>query len=122
MRFHPNAYGFIFTALKYAQALFGKSATSPAAEEHAHISGPQLLEGVRLYAVGHFGRLAKTVFNTWGIYTTEDFGRIVFELVERGDMRKTDRDQLSDFCDVYDFDQVFVTAYPIDVEDAFSKD
>ena len=54
------------------------------------------------------------------VHTTEDFGRIVFELVERGEMKKTDQDSLDDFCDIYKFDEVFDEQYIVDVSRAFS--
>jgi uncharacterized repeat protein (TIGR04138 family) len=59
------------------------------------------------------------VFAHWGARCTADFGRIVFELIERGEMRKTDRDTLEDFVEVFDFDQALVREYPIDTRAAF---
>lgn len=55
--------------------------------------------------------LAKTVLNHWGLRTTEDFGKIVFALVEAGLMRKTDEDTLEDFQGVYDFDEEFAETF-----------
>ena len=92
-----------------------------AEEESAHISGKELLEGVRLLAQEKYGLLAQTVFRSWGVESTGDFGRIVFELVERGEMRKTERDQLADFVDVYDFHEAFDQNYTIDVRNAFKE-
>lgn len=89
--------------------------------EDAHISGQELLIGIREFATQQFGYLARTVFNQWGLKETEDFGRIVFELVERGDMRKTDNDRMEDFVDVYDFGEVFESDYRIDTSSAFSR-
>ena len=88
--------------------------------EEAHISGAELLEGIRQFAKTQFGGMAKTVFNQWGLTATEDFGRIVFELVERGDMRKTENDQIDDFVDIYDFEDAFHRDYQIDTSKAFS--
>lgn len=122
-KYHPNAYRFIFPALRFSQNLFQQvsgAGTDPN-ETESHISGQELVHGVRLYAAEQFGLLAKTVFNSWGIHTTEDFGRIVFELVERGEMKKTDHDSLDDFCDVYDFEEVFDDQYIVDVSRAFSS-
>jgi uncharacterized repeat protein (TIGR04138 family) len=72
-------------------------------------------------AVERFGLLTTTVFGRWGVASTADFGRIVFELVERGEMRKTERDQLSDFFGVYDFHEVFDHGYQIDTSKAFQR-
>lgn len=72
-----------------------------------HVSGQELLEGIRLYAVKEYGPLAKTVLNYWGIFETEDFGKIVFLLVEIGLLRKQPEDKIEDFRNVYNFDQAF---------------
>ena len=65
--------------------------------------------------------MTRTVFRHWGVRSTDDFGNIVFELIERGEMSKTDRDQLSDFLDVYDFEDVFDRDYRVEVNRAFTK-
>lgn len=114
--YHANAYQFVFAALQYAQEKLGRDRSS---EQAGHISGPELLDGVREMASRHFGLMARTVLASWGVTTTEDFGRIVFELIESGRMRKTDDDQLEDFIDVYDFTEVFDEAYQIDTSVAF---
>ena len=59
------------------------------------------------------------MFRHWGITSTEDFGRIVWDLIEGGEMRRTDRDQLSDFSSVYDFEETFDRDYQIDTSAAF---
>jgi len=90
-----------------------------AVEPQAHITGPELLEGIREFALEEFGLMARTVFHCWSIHTTEDFGRVVFDLIERREMSKTDGDQLSDFIDVYDFEEALDNQYRIDVSRAF---
>lgn len=120
-RFHPNSYAFVYQALRYTQQSLNRAASHGTGSEEAHISGPELLEGIRTYALGQFGLMTRTVFRHWGIRATGDFGRIVFELIERGEMSKTDRDQLSDFNDVYDFEDAFDRDYQIDVSGAFNK-
>lgn len=72
-----------------------------------HVSGQQLCMGLRDYAIKQFGLLARTVLNSWNIRRTEDFGRLVFILVESGIMRKSEEDSLDDFSGVYDFDETF---------------
>jgi uncharacterized repeat protein (TIGR04138 family) len=119
LRYHPQAYLFVTEALRHAQELVGKDHVED--EESAHISGRELLEGVRGLASKQYGMMAPCVFATWGINTTEDFGHIVFEMVERDELRKTERDQLSDFCDVYNFADVFRDRYAINTDKAFSS-
>jgi uncharacterized repeat protein (TIGR04138 family) len=81
--YHPDAYRFVFDALKHTQEKLQRAADRGAEDESAHISGPELLEGVRELALQRFGLMAQAVFCHWGISSTDDFGRIVFELVER---------------------------------------
>ncbi len=119
LRYHPNAYQFVFASLRYTQENLGRGTFSNEDEESAHISGPELLHGIREFALQQFGMLTTTVFRNWGINSTDDFGHIVFELIERGEMRKTDRDQLSDFFDVYKFEDAFDDDYRIDTDGPF---
>ncbi len=118
-KFHPNSYEFVFAALRYTQEMLDRETTADADDDtHAHISGQELLEGVRQLAKQQFGLMATTVFRQWGITKTDNFGEIVFELIDRGEMRKTDQDSLDDFCNVYDFQRVFDLEYEVDVSAA----
>ncbi|MBL4701254.1 MAG: hypothetical protein JKX85_08340 [Phycisphaeraceae bacterium] len=74
-----------------------------------HISGQQLCEGLRKFAVQQYGLMARTVLRRFKIYHTEDFGHLVFAMVNAGLMRKTDEDTLADFTAVYDFSEAFGT-------------
>lgn len=117
-RYHPQAYKFVFASLRHAQELFRRDHSDP---RSGHVSGPELLEGIRDLALRHFGPITISVFRRWGVNATEDFGNIVFELVDAGEMRRTDDDQLSDFVGVYDFREAFVDSYEVDTSSAFSK-
>jgi uncharacterized repeat protein (TIGR04138 family) len=77
-----------------------------------HVSGQQLCLGLRDYAVVRYGMMARTVLGRWGVYKTDDFGRIVFAMIDAGLMRKSDDDAFEDFQAVYEFDEAF-TAAPI---------
>jgi uncharacterized repeat protein (TIGR04138 family) len=79
--------------------------------EVRHISGRELCEGIRRLAIGRFGPMAKEVLNFWGARETEDFGHIVFNLVEAGLLLKTEQDRIDDFLDVYDFREAFELDY-----------
>ena len=72
-----------------------------------HVNGRQLCQGLRDYAVQQYGLLARAVLRRWHIYSSEDFGRIVFALVDAGLMQKTEGDSIRDFIDVYDFAEAF---------------
>lgn len=101
-RFSPQAYYFIFDALDYTIGRMRKV---------RHVTGRELLEGIREYATEHFGFLARTVLAEWGITATSDFGDIVFNLVDAGLLSRTDNDTRKDFRDVYDFAEAFDTEF-----------
>lgn len=113
--FSPNAYGFIRDGLGHTVGMVhGEDAlrTPPTEDDESrHVSGRQLCLGLRDYAIHRYGLLAKTVLNRWGVRDTEDFGKIVFALVDAGLMRKTDEDTLEDFQGVFDFDEEFVASF-----------
>lgn len=118
-RYKVDAYAFIFESLRYAQESLGmgkETASEPlpdpdpaAASDverppERHVSGQELCEAVRRLALEQYGYMAKTVLNSWGLQSTGDFGEIVFNLIDIGQMRKTPTDRREDFNDVYDFD------------------
>ena len=105
-RFRIDGYCYVFEALDYTLRRLGA---------HRHVTGRELCEGVRDLAIEKFGPLAKTVFDHWGIRRTDDFGAIVFNLVDAGLMGKTDTDSPEDFRAVYDFDDVFEKNLRLDV-------
>ena len=108
-----EAFDFVQRGLGYTvQQIYGQQ---PAAEEgaHCHVSGQQLCEGLREFALMQWGMLARTVLRRWNITHTIDFGRIVFALVDNGLMQKTDEDSLDDFRNVYDFKTAFESGYRI---------
>lgn len=78
-----------------------------------HITGQQLCEGLRDLAIERWGYLARTVLRNWGILRTEDFGRIVYALIDAGILARTEEDSLDDFTDVFDFAAAFEREYKI---------
>jgi uncharacterized repeat protein (TIGR04138 family) len=110
-RYHLDAYVFVFDALRYAQEQLGlgqataDDSTMP--EEERHVTGQQLCEAIRQYAVRQYGALAKNVLNHWGVQSTSDFGEIVFNLISINQMRKTESDRREDFDDVFAFEEGF---------------
>lgn len=109
----PEAYDFVQQGLSFTvQHIHGKADKPRACK---HVSGQQLCEGIRLYALSQYGMLAATVLTHWNINSTLDFGRIVFALIEAGHMQRTDEDTIDDFRNVYDFKTAFETQYSISV-------
>lgn len=97
-RYAAEAYAFIRAGLEF---------TVQRLERPRHVSGQELLEGIRVFAIAEFGPMAKTVLNEWGIRGTEDFGEMVFNLVEAGLLGKTEEDSRADFANGYDFNEAF---------------
>jgi len=104
-KYKIEAYSFILAALHFTMA---------AIKPPRHITGQELCEGIRKYAIDQFGPMAKTVLQHWGIEETVDFGHIVFALVDIGLMRKTEEDTISDFTNVYSFDDAFSSKQAFD--------
>jgi len=131
-RYKLDAYLFVLEALQFAQDSLGmgeeppaedveplRAAAHPAAKPRArpgkqrrkqterHLTGQQLCEAARQYALQQYGYMSRTVLATWGVRSTADLGEIVFNMIESGQMRKTRRDKREDFHDVYEFGDAF---------------
>jgi uncharacterized repeat protein (TIGR04138 family) len=117
-RYAYEAYEFTFAALHHTQKLLGKAPKSPEAESaQHHVSGTQLLEGVRDLAMKEFGLMARSVFRCWGIEKSGDFGDIVFNLIEANLMSKTREDSREDFDGGFDLDRALTQDYKINLEE-----
>lgn len=97
-RYPEQAYEFVREGLDFTVRKLDKP---------RHVSGRELLEGIRDFALQEFGPMAKTILSDWGIKRTEDIGEIVFNMVESGLLGKTDEDSREDFKDGYDFETAF---------------
>lgn len=119
-RFAYEAYEFVFAALAHSQRMLGKPAQDGelGPEGSHHVSGPELLDGVRDLALREFGLMARTVFRMWGVNRTGDFGDIVFNLIEANLMSRTEHDSRADFADIYDLDEALVESYRIEFTEA----
>ena len=106
-RYQREAYIFLRDALDFTTKQQKKAKGTTV----RHVSGPELLEGVRHYALKEFGPLVMTVFENWGIHSTEDVGHMVFNLIKAGIFGKTDEDSIDDFKRVYDFEEAFVKPF-----------
>ncbi len=106
-RYHRDAYVFLRDALDYTTKQQKKSKGASI----RHVAGPELLEGVRLYALKEFGPMALTVFSYWGVERCEDIGHMVFNLIGAGIFGKTEQDSLEDFKSVYTFHDAFVKPF-----------
>jgi uncharacterized repeat protein (TIGR04138 family) len=102
-RYPREAYHFVREALDHTQKIAGKAAKG----QLHHVTGQELLEGIRQCGLQQFGPMALTVFHEWGVRRGEDFGEIVFNMVEHSLLGKTDQDSRDDFKGGYQFDEAF---------------
>ncbi len=102
-RYHRDAYAFVREALDYTQKLVGKKNKNVI----RHVTGQELLDGIREFGLNQFGPMTLTVLNEWGIQRGEDFGEMVFNMVESGLLSKTANDSRADFAGGYDFVKAF---------------
>ena len=109
-RYDRKAYDFVRHGLDHTVKEIRKKDGVKAGKSR-HVSGPELLDGLRIYALEQYGPLTKTVLNSWGVRLCQDFGEIVFNLIEYNAFSKTDSDRREDFAGIYDFDDVFVKPF-----------
>ena len=102
-RYQRDAYMFLREGLDFTQKLISKENRGAT----RHVTGQELLDGLRQFALQEFGPMAKTVLEEWGITQCGDFGTIVFNMVEIGLLAKTDKDSHDDFQNGYDFTDAF---------------
>ncbi|MFT5291580.1 MAG: putative repeat protein (TIGR04138 family) [Planctomycetota bacterium] len=107
-RYSPEAFRFLFESLNHAVLVAGKEA---AQGTERHVTGREVLEGMRVNALETFGPLAAQVWRSWGVGESMDWGRIVFLLVDHGMLNRQDSDSIEDFSEGFDFDEAFVHSY-----------
>ena len=111
-RYKEDAYTFVMEALNFTQKKY----------RHAtHVTGEQMLDGMRELLIEKFGPLTMMVLKHWGIESTEDFGNIVFNLVDFNVLSKTEEDRIEKFRDAYDFKDVFLKGYRKDLHHRISQ-
>ena len=96
--YKDDAYFFVLESLDF---------TMKKCKREGHVSGQELLGGIKELALTKFGPMARSVFEFWGIRKTSDFGQIVFALVDSGLLGRQPQDSMDDFNNVYDFEEAF---------------
>jgi uncharacterized repeat protein (TIGR04138 family) len=97
-RYHERAYLFVLATIEYLQTRL---------DVRRHVSGAELAWACRDFALQQFGLFAPHVLEHWGVTRTDDFGRIVFTLVEVGLLVTQPGDREQDFESVFDFGEAF---------------
>lgn len=120
-RYPFQAYLFMLQALEHTQKRLGRGSSlepeSGEAQEEKHVSGLELLEGVRDLAVREFGLMARVVFKLWGIRKTDDVGNLIFNLIEAELLSKTDKDTRQDFHNQFDLEKTLVDSFSIELSE-----
>jgi uncharacterized repeat protein (TIGR04138 family) len=108
-RYKLQAYNFILNGLDFYRTKVG---------ERRHFTGQELSHGLLEFAQAQFGPLARRTLAHWGVNSTDDFGYLVYNLIDIKLIRKQERDSLRDFFEVVDFDGFFDpdSCYQIDRE------
>ena len=101
-RYRHEAYLFVMESLSFTQKKY---------KRYRHVTGEELLEGMKELLLNKFGPMTISVLNHWGIRATEDFGNIVFNLVDNRVLSKTDDDNIDHFRNRYSFEEVFERGY-----------
>lgn len=102
-RYDRDAYAFLKDALDYSVT----AKREREGGEYPHVSGRELLFGIRDLALDQFGPMAATVLEIWGVTCSEDIGEMVFQLIEIGAFGKSEDDSLEDFGEVFSFEEAF---------------
>lgn len=107
--FPEEAFDFVRDGLKHTvTSLHGPAHSAAAAmNPKRHVTGQQLCMGLRDLAQQRWGMLAGTVLRKWGLTRTEDFGTIVYAMIDRRELRASEGDSIDDFRGVFDFDEAF---------------
>lgn len=106
-RYKPDSYEFIMQALRFTQNTLKRK---------GHCNARELLIGIKNFCIRQYGPMSKAVLNYWGIYTTADFGNIVFNMLDYKLLSKSEQDKIGDFENGYDFESVFVNALSEDIK------
>lgn len=111
-RYKPDAYEFVMEALSFTQKKFRRV---------KHVTGEELLAGIKRLLMEKFGPMTLSVLKHWGIERTEDFGNIVFNLVNNKVLSKTEEDSIESFKDGFDFREAFEAGYKRRLEKRISR-
>ncbi|HXD85150.1 MAG TPA: Minf_1886 family protein [Urbifossiella sp.] len=110
-RYSYEAYQFVCDAVNFTQDRLGRVIDDDRLEVDQHVNGGELLRGACAFAVQEYGLMAPIVFKMWGIRTTDDFGEMVFRLIEAEKLSKSDRDDPEDFRGLFNLEQALADEF-----------
>lgn len=117
-RYAYEAYEFVCEAVPYTQEQLNRL---PQEEDDPdtdyHVSAEELVRGACDLAVNEFGLMAPIVFRRWGLNSTDDFGAVVFHLIQAERLGKSDRDEPDDFRDLFDLEKALTDGFELTLGD-----
>ena len=122
-RYSWEAYQFVFEALELARVrkqrsfLRGRGQRRTSDPYAHHVTGRELCLCARDLALQQYGLMALPLLGQWGLNSTSDLGRVVYNLIETGDFEKTPTDSRADFDDVYDWETALRDEYVVVLDD-----
>ncbi len=102
IRYHKNAYHNIFNALAYCETVM---------KTEKNLTAKELVIGYKDITLSKYGALALEVLHHWGIYSTQDIGNIVFNLVNANLLGRSQGDKIEDFKNIFDLTQEMKSPY-----------
>lgn len=105
-RYDRRAYQFVRQGLDHTVKEI-KKADPKRAKSSLHVTGPELLNGLRGFAIDQYGPMARTVLENWGVRSCSGFGDLVYNLIEYNVFSKTENDRREDFSEIYTFEEAF---------------
>lgn len=110
-RYSYEAYQFVCDAVNFTQDRLGRLERNADPEIDAHVNGGELLRGACSFAVQEYGLMAPVVFKLWGIRNTDDFGDMVFRLIDAQRLSKSEHDDPDDFRGGFDLDKMLAEEF-----------
>ncbi|KIE58900.1 hypothetical protein A946_05720 [Methylacidiphilum kamchatkense Kam1] len=106
-RYLKESYYFVREGLEHTLKTIGKQKH----QKIEQLSGKQILEGLKDYALKEFGPMSKLVLNEWGVKSCKDFGQMIKNMDLYGLLGKTEMADLKDFQKGYSFTTAFVKPF-----------
>ncbi len=100
-RYRIGAYEFVLNGMEFYLTSIG---------EKRHVTGQELTKGLLLFSQKQFGPMARSVLLYWGIQNTDDFGNIVYNMIDIGIMSKQPEDSIEHFHDILNLRKYFDSA------------
>jgi uncharacterized repeat protein (TIGR04138 family) len=109
-----DAVMIVMDAFRRAQAVYGGRAFLTRDFVKRHVTARQVCEALRDHAMAYFNdeAEAKELLAEWGIWRSEDVGRIIFAMVDSGQFGAQEGESVHDFDGLFTLDTLFAPGSP----------